>query len=293
VAFYIAIIPGLLLALWALLTPEPKRGGTESHDIGSHKRQGSSFKLVLSSPTMWWIILSGALLNFNMYAIGSFLNPYLQQYHKLDIKTASNFSTFVNGLMGIPGLLVGGIIADAILRRWRNGRMLVGVASTILSIPLVLLALGRPPGDVWGFAALMGLSYATMTVYYSAVYPTVQDIMEPSLRGTAMALYFFAMYVLGASFGPYGTGLLSDYFTENAARAAGLTEFSYQALEPFRAAGLHSAMYAIPILAGLLAFVLFAGALTVKKDMDKLHNWMRESALKSQATKENVAEAAN
>jgi MFS family permease len=309
-AFYIAIIPGILLTVWALFTPEPKRGATETHNIGESKREGnlsprllsvllspnvdrsiygsSPFWLVLSSPTMWWIILSGALLNFNMYAIGSFLNPYLQQFHKLDIKTASNFSTFINGLAGIPGLLVGGIIADAVLKRWKNGRMLVGVASTVLSIPLVLLALSRPSGDVWSFAVVMGLSYALMTVYYVAVYPTVQDIIEPSLRGTAMALYFFAMYVLGASFGPVGTGLLSDYFTEQAARAAGVVDMSYQALEPYRAAGLHSAMYAIPILGGLLAFVLLAGAMTVKKDMDKLHDWMRESALKSKA-KETAA----
>ncbi len=292
-AFYIAIIPGLLLTVWALLTPEPKRGATETHNIGAHKREGSSFKLVLSIPTMWWIILSGALLNFNMYAIGSFLNPYLQQYHKLDIKAASDVSMVVNGLMGIPGLLVGGIIADAVMKRWKNGRMLAGAISIVASLPLVLLALSRPPGDVWGFAAMMGLSYALMTVYYAAVYPTVQDIIEPSLRGTAMALYFFAMYVLGASFGPVGTGLLSDYFTEQAARSAGLVDLSYQALEPFRAEGLHSAMYAIPILGGLLAFVLFAGAMTVKKDMDKLHDWMRESALKSEAAKEKMAEATN
>ena len=41
----------------------------------------------------------------------------------------------------------------------------------------------------------MGLGVAVMYAYYSTVYSTIQDIIEPSLRGTAMALYFFAMYV--------------------------------------------------------------------------------------------------
>ena len=36
-----------------------------------------------------------------------------------------------------------------------------------------------------------------MYTYYSTVYSTVQDVIEPSLRGTAMALYFCAMYALG------------------------------------------------------------------------------------------------
>ena len=33
-----------------------------------------------------------------------------------------------------------------------------------------------------------------MYTYYSTVYSTVQDVIEPALRGTAMALYFAAMY---------------------------------------------------------------------------------------------------
>ena len=106
---------------------------------------------------------------------------------------------------------------------------------------------------------------------------TIQDVIEPSLRGTAMALYFFAMYVLGASLGPYGTGLASDFFTARAARGAGVTSLTQHALEPFRAEGLHSAMYIIPGLGVLLALVLFAASGTVIKDMEKLKHWMRES----------------
>ena len=92
-----------------------------------------------------------------------------------------------------------------------------------------------------------------MYVYYSTVYSTIQDVIEPSLRGTAMALYFFAMYVFGASFGPIVTGTLSERYARGAATTAGIVTFTKDALEPFRAAGLHSAMYLIPVLGGLLA----------------------------------------
>jgi MFS family permease len=97
--------------------------------------------------------------------------------------------------------------------------------------------------------------------------------VEPALRGTAMSLYFGAMYLAGASLGPLGTGLVSDYFTGQAATAAGVVEHTAQALEPFRAAGLHSAMYIIPLLAVLLAIVLFAASRTVGKDVDGLRRW--------------------
>jgi hypothetical protein len=40
-------------------------------------------------------------------------------------------------------------------------------------------------------------------------------------------------------------------------------------LEPFRGAGLHAAMYAVPVLSVLLALVLFAATHTVARDMER------------------------
>ena len=78
------LVPGLLCAAGAYLIREPKRGATEVHNIGSQKRDGSPYKLVLSIPTMRWIIVSGALHNFNMYAIGGFLTPLVIRVHNMD-----------------------------------------------------------------------------------------------------------------------------------------------------------------------------------------------------------------
>jgi MFS family permease len=146
----------------------------------------------------------------------------------------------------------------------------------------------------------MGLGVGVMFAYYSTVYSTIHDVVEPALRGTAMALYFFAMYVLGASLGPVGTGLASDYFTFQKASAAGAVAplsfgrlmqaelrslvgeskgFDLRALEPFRAEGLHTAMYIVPILAAILAVVLFAASRTVTKDVAALQDWMRDEGV--------------
>ena len=277
-AFFVAGIPGLLCALAALFLREPQRGAAELHNIGGRKREGSPYRLVLSIPTIWWLILSGALHNFNMYALGTFLSPLLMRYHGLNIREAGDVSMVIYGLSGIPGLFLGGIIADAIVKRWPSGRLAAGAVASLASVPLLFLALGRPRGETVGFLVLMTLGCALMYFYYAAVYSSIQDVIEPSLRGTAMALYFFAMYVLGASLGPFGTGWASDFFTARAALAAGITEASRQALEPFRAEGLRSAMYLIPLLGVGLSLVLLAGSRTVAGDMQKLQRWMRETA---------------
>lgn len=277
-AFYVAGLPGLVCVIAVLLMKEPARGGAESHAVGARRREGSPYRLVLTTPTMWWIIASGALQTFNMYAIGSFLTPFLMRYHGMDIQQAGFVTMVVFGLSGIPGLVLGGYAADAWARRRRDGRMLLGTLALLASSPLIYFALGQGRGETLAFILLMGTGVALMNMYYSTVYPSIHDVTEPSLRGTAMSLYFFAMYVLGAALGPVGTGLASDYFTGRAARAAGVADAAQKALEPFRAEGLHAAMYIIPALGLLLTLVLFAGSRTIKADMERLGRWMRGGA---------------
>jgi MFS family permease len=98
--------------------------------------------------------------------------------------------------------------------------------------------------------------------YYGTVYATIQDIIEPPLRGMAMAIYFCAMYFLGAVFGPVATGWLSDYCARRDAAADG----SPTVTELHKAIGLHDAMYLIPVLDAALVVVLFAASRTVKAD---------------------------
>ena len=57
----------------------------------------------------------------------------------------------------------------------------------------------QPKGAITAYIVLMSLGTVTMYVYYSTVYTAIQDVIEPRLRGFAVALYFCCMYVFGAS----------------------------------------------------------------------------------------------
>ncbi len=210
-ALLVAGLPGLLLGLLALGIAEPRRGSAEQQAIGSARRRGSPVLLVLGLPTMWWIILSGALHNFNMYALGFFLAPFLQRYHGLSIAGAGWISGLVYGCGGL-GILFGGWACDWMVRRRISGRLEVATLALLLFVPCLVLALQRPQGDYWSFAACLLPGCVLSYAYYSGVYATIQDIIEPGLRGTAMALYFFAMYLLGAALGPKTMGRISDTF---------------------------------------------------------------------------------
>jgi MFS family permease len=266
-AFLFACFPGLLFAWLVLRIPEPVRGALDAaRSVASTDAAvRSPYAAVLKLPTMWWIILSGIFHNFNMYAINAFQTPFLQRFHEMGLRDASNVSAVSVGAVGAIGLLGGGWLADKMSAKRRDGRLLVSACSMAVAAPCIFLALNQPKGSIAVFMALMMLGTTTMYVYYATVYAAIQDVIEPRLRGTAVAIYFCAMYVLGASLGPLGLGMLSDHFAHRAMHDAGASAMT----EPFKAAGLHSAMYVIPVLAVLASLVLFAASRTVENDIRK------------------------
>src|SRR5215471_4397407 len=265
-AFFLPLVPGLILAALSLKISEPQRGAAEMTNDGSRRREGSPYALVLGLPTMIWIIASGALHNFNMYATNSFMVAFLSRYHQQSLKEATFTAAVVLGAVGVIGLLGGGWAADQFGKVRRGGRLLVSALSMMLASPCVYFAIKQPSGAVSTFMLLMGSGSLLMFVYYAGVYAAIQEVIEPALRGTAMALYFCAMYVLGASFGPPVTGWLSDHLAREAMNRAGATVMT----EQFKAIGLHHAMYLIPILCLVLAAVLLAAARAMPADMEKV-----------------------
>jgi MFS family permease len=280
-AFIWAGIPGFVLVLLTLLLREPDRGMSEDSEVGSTRRPGSPYFLILSTPTMLWIIASGAAHNFNMYAISTFLPAFLTRYHGASIQNAGFISGILIGVVGGVGTLLGGWMGDAMVRKRPDGRLLVACLAILVSVPASVLALSQKPGSIVGFTLLQALASMMMYVYYPTVYSTIHDILEPSLRGTGMAVYFMAMYLFGAALGPVATGWLSDYFARSVSLSTqGGTPMQQLALESFKALGLLRAMYVIPVLGVVLAAILFAGSRTVGKDVGRLVTLFRgDSAL--------------
>jgi MFS family permease len=177
--------------------------------------------------------------------------------------------------VGLLGLAIGGVLGDRLRERGPNGRLLLAAFAFLAAAPCVFLALEQPKGHFLAFASFMAAMTVLTFVYYSTVYSAIQDVVEPRLRGAAVALYFFAMYVLGASFGPVIVGALSDRMALKAMEAAGAAAMT----ESFRATGLHSAMYVIPVVLLATSLVLFAAARTVGADMERMQERLRTSFL--------------
>jgi MFS family permease len=273
VVFFAACVPGVLLALMALRMQEPPRGATESHAGVQDAVSRTPFRDLARIPTLRWIVISGATFNFHAYAVTGFNTAFLMRFHGLDLKQAGQLSSLSLGLVGLLGLFVGGALGDRMRARRPNGRLLLAATGFLVAAPCALLALQQPKGHVVAYGVLLGVMTASSYMYYATVYSAIQDVVEPRLRGASVALYFFAMYLLGAAFGPVIVGTLSDRLADAAMQAAGATVMA----DAFKAEGLHRAMYIIPVVLLTTAAVLFAAARTVGADMQRMQAQLKAS----------------
>lgn len=266
-AFLVAGLPGVALAVLALWIADPPRAqaGPASDAARGRPTVWDVATRVLRRPTMLWLIASGALHNFNMYALGTFISSFFQRYHHVDSGRAGLISGFVYGV-GAVGITLAGWVADRAFRRGPGARLVVSSAGMAAAVPCLVLALWVPAGHEWQCAAWLLPACLFLYTYYGTVYASIQDVTEPFLRGQAMAIYFGGMYLLGAVLGPVATGWLSDTFARRAASLAG----SVEVLEVHKAVGLHDAMGVVPLLSAVLVLVLFAAARTIGRDVARL-----------------------
>ena len=80
-AFYIACVPGLILAFLTLLIREPIRGALELKQA-PERIERAPFRVLLRIRSLWWIALSGVLFHFNTYAINAFQSAFLQRFRE-------------------------------------------------------------------------------------------------------------------------------------------------------------------------------------------------------------------
>ncbi|HVF16427.1 MAG TPA: MFS transporter, partial [Steroidobacteraceae bacterium] len=111
-AFFVACVPGLLLAILMLFVKEPPRGQNDTLTDVPEVKGVAAYRAVLSITTLWWIVLSGLLFNFNSYAVNTFQTAFLQRFHEIGLREATNISAISLGLTGAIGLLIGGWLGD-------------------------------------------------------------------------------------------------------------------------------------------------------------------------------------
>jgi MFS family permease len=279
-ALYVAAVPGLVLALLVLFLREPPRAASAkltnavaadstaaartSADSTAAGRTAAdttaaSVRAILAAPAMRWVIVSGAVVNLVLYAVSAFATSYYLRYHGVDIAVANRFNALVFGLGGGVGMLLGGWLGDRAGARGPSARLRLAAIGAGLAAPMLWLAVAQPRGSAWGFALCLFAAVCCIYLYYSTVYAAIHELVPPTVRGTAMSVYFFVFYVFTA-IGLLLFGWLSDAMAAKALRA-GATLVESKAL------GLHDALAILPLLCVALVGVLLLAARSAAAQM--------------------------
>ena len=216
--FFIAAVPGIIVALLLLRSDEPTRGAAEPgfQSAVPTTQPSASLSLVAATRTvirirtMRWLILSGIGVQIAAYSLGTFLVPHLQRYFDLSLTAAGAAAGVILGFTGLAGLFAGGYISDRARRRSVKARTLVGGYALAAAAPLSFAALVLGPEALGLFIAVMSLAWLLQFFFHTSALPAVSDVIDPALRATAVAVFFALFYLLGGGVGPILTGVLSD-----------------------------------------------------------------------------------
>lgn len=150
-----------------------------------------------------------ALLGFGATGfIGASLSFWLAPYA---MRTFGVHSDVVGLMLGIPGAFgaaagcaAGGFLSDAWKRRDPRGRLFVVMLASILSGPLLIVALHAT--NVRVIYLINPLLAITLNLWLGSAAATVQECVLPRMRGTACAIFLLALSMLAFALGPYSVG---------------------------------------------------------------------------------------
>lgn len=271
--FFIAAVPGIVLALLIFMIREPQRGAAEAVKTSAAAVQ-QPVRKILAIRTFFWLVLAGLAFNFASYACNTFMVPLLQRYFLLSLEQAAVATGVIVGATGLLGLTLGGWIADRVHQKWPTGRLLFAALSMLISAVTTAYALLAGHIEISLFVAVFSVGWLFSYNYYTCVYTAIQDVIEPRLRATAMALFFAGLYLLGGGIGPIAVGVVSDHYAQAAMLAAGASEMS----EAFKAEGLHAAMLMIPVAFLLTMLALLQASRCFVRDAARMTSQMKEDA---------------
>jgi MFS transporter, Spinster family, sphingosine-1-phosphate transporter len=210
-AFYLVVIPGIVLGVASMFRRDPPRGQA---DLASGekpaKASGRDYLILLRTPSFVLCTLGMAAMTFAIGGIAFWMPYYLEGRPGRPANSTLIFGA-VTALAGLVATLLGGLAGDRLRRRFPGSYFLVSAAAMLTGFPVFLGVLYL---DV-SFAWLWVLIFLTCFCLFFNTGPTntiIANVTHPSMRAAGYALCIFVIHALGDVISPVIIGLLNDYF---------------------------------------------------------------------------------
>ncbi|MBK8199143.1 MAG: MFS transporter [Acidobacteria bacterium] len=216
-AFFIAGVPGLLLALLVRFgVREPVRGLADQRtDDGPAPTLGETMKFLLGQTSYLWLLAGCLLICISANAFLVFTSSHLQRTYTLTPGQVALPLGLLIGGVGSLGAVVLGRVCDTLSKRDMRWRPAIIALCAAVAIPFAWMFLRAPTVELayaWNLVpSFIGLIYA------SVAYTASQELVKLRMRSFASAFMLFCLTLIGIGCGPLIAGLLSDHFTATGA----------------------------------------------------------------------------
>jgi predicted MFS family arabinose efflux permease len=190
-AFYLVVIPGLILSMLCFFRRDPGRSAERRKS--ARKIRIRDYLALFRIPSFTFNTLAQAAMTFAIAGLGFWIAEYL----RFRGQPAANAKTLFGGITVVAGLgstLFGGWLADRLRPRIPSADFLVSGSGMILACPFFVAALYLPFPSAWiaMFVAIFCLFLNTGPSNTAII-----NVSLPAVRAMAFALNIFVIHVLG------------------------------------------------------------------------------------------------
>jgi MFS transporter, Spinster family, sphingosine-1-phosphate transporter len=209
--FYIAAVPGFLVALAVLFLKEPPRGQFDSK-TGTPDR--STVVGLARNPAFVTATLGMAMMTFSLGGLQVWMPKFLYSERHYTLEAANlMFGTVIVG-DGIVASLAGGWLGDFLLERTKGAYYLVSAVGMALGIPLMTVALFSRGSimvpAIWAATFFLLLNTSPLNA-------AVINSVDSNIRASALAANIFIIHILGDVPSPTMIGWVADHRSLQAA----------------------------------------------------------------------------
>ena len=162
--------------------------------------------------------------NFVCWALSVWIPTYLHDQYGMSLTQSAAIGTSSILLSGLAAVLIGGVLADLLVKRTRLARFYMMAGGLILAAPFVYLCGQTRSVNVLVFA-MIGAGFLR-GIFDSCIYAAMHDVMAPEERSTAVGMMNFIGFA-GAGLAPYVIGVYAPRLGLGV--AMGLTSVLYVA----------------------------------------------------------------
>jgi MFS family permease len=214
-AFFVAGLPGLLLAWLTSRLYDPPRGaqdGVAPHAValqGGIRQAVAAYASLLRNKPYTLIVLGYAAYTFALGALAFWVPAFLQRERHLPATDATVQFGSIIVVTGFLGTFAGGWLGDRLLPRFRESYLWVSGVATLAAVPFAWMVFTAE--DRRAYTAAMVIAELLIFISTGPINSAILNVVEPDRRATSVALSILAIHLLGDVPSPPLVGLISEH----------------------------------------------------------------------------------